>query len=503
MVDRTATPDPQPMNNQPFETLDPEDWDTMRALAHRMVDDSLSYLQDVGERPVWRPVPEDVQAHFQASIPLEPCAPEKVYDEFVENILPYPMGNIHPRFWAWYMGNGTVFGALADLMASTMNPNLGGGHHAANMVEAQVVGWMKEIMGFPEDAGGLLVSGGSMANLVGITVARNAAAGFDVRRRGVRAGAQKLIVYASGETHSCNHKAVELLGLGHENLRKIEVNDDYTIQLDQLAGAIRADRRAGHRPICVIASSGTVNTGAIDDLDAIADLCRREDIWFHVDGAIGAVAILADNIKAKLSGIARADSIALDLHKWLHIPFEAACVLVRDKELHRQTFSLVPEYLERSTRGIASGPHGFSEYGVQLSRSFRALKVWMTIKEHGSKKLGRMIARNVDQAHYLGGLIRQQPKLELTAPIGLDIVCFRFTPGHLPPDADALNRLNRDILETLQEQGIAAPSHTTLGGQYCLRVAICNHRTRYEDLDLLVTEIIRIGDALCASADSR
>jgi glutamate/tyrosine decarboxylase-like PLP-dependent enzyme len=208
------------------------------------------------------------------------------------------------------------------------------------------------------------------------------------------------------------------------------------------------------------------------------------------------VAILADNVRPKLSGIERADSIAMDLHKWLHIPFEAACVLIRNRDMHRQTFSLVPEYLEQSTRGIASGNFRFNEYGIQLSRSFRALKIWMTIKEHGSRKLGRMISRNVEQARYLGELIRIQPELELTAPIGLDIVCFRFNPGDLP--LDVLSDLNREILVELQEQGIAAPSCTTLKGEYCLRVAICNHRTRYEDFDLLVREIIRIGESLSA-----
>lgn len=491
-----ADNNPSADDRRAHESLDPEDWQRMRALAHRMVDDALTYLQTVAQRPVWQPVPPAVQTQLQGKLPHEPSAPEKVYDEFVENILPYPLGNIHPRFWAWYMGNGTVFGALADLLAATMNPNHGGGQHAANLVELQVVGWMKEITGFPDTASGLLVSGGSMANLVGIAVARNSCAGFDVRRYGVADSAQKLLVYASSETHSCNQKAVELLGLGNENLRKIDLNDDYSMHLQHLADTIAADQQAGHRPICVVATAGTVNTGAIDDLNAIADLCQQHKIWFHVDGAIGAVALLADNVRAKLCGLERADSVAMDLHKWLHIPFEAACVLVRDRELHRQTFSLMPEYLQKNTRGIASGGHWFSEYGVQLSRSFRALKIWMTIKEHGSKKLGRMIARNVAQAQYLGRLIAQHPKLELRAPIGLNIVCFRFNPGNV--SAAALGKLNRAILENLQEQGLAAPSDTTLRGEYCLRVAICNHRSRDEDFDLLVRETIRIGDSLAA-----
>jgi glutamate/tyrosine decarboxylase-like PLP-dependent enzyme len=284
---------------------------------------------------------------------------------------------------------------------------------------------------------------------------------------------------------------VELLGIGSNYLRKIPVNEDYTINLEALKQAIAADRAAGYRPICVIGSAGTVNTGAVDDLNALADLCSEEDLWFHVDGAIGAVAVLAEKVKPRLAGLERADSIALDLHKWMHIPFEAGCVIVRSDKAHRNAFSLTPEYLAHETRGLAAGHLWFTDYGLQLSREFRALKVWMSIKEHGLDRFGRMIARNVDQANYLGQLIEREPVLELLAPIGMDIVCFRFNPGGL--DTEQLNALNKEILMQLHEQGIAAPSYTTLQGRYCLRVAISNHRSRQEDFDLLAKEVMRIG----------
>lgn len=484
------------MNEKHFETLDPENWQEMRDLAHQMVEDALDYVEHIRDQPVWRPVPAEIAEKLKAPAPDAPSDPAEVYREFKENILPYPMRTSHPRFWAWYMGSGTVMGALADFLAAIMNPNLGGANHVAPLVESQVISWLNSMLNFPQDASGLLTSGASMANFTALAVARNSNCGYDVRSEGVMAAPGPLTVYASSEVHSCNQKAIETLGLGSKGLRHVPVKSDYTIDLQALERQVTQDREAGMIPFCVIATAGTINTGAIDDMNAIADFCEREKLWFHVDGAIGAVAVLADNVRDQLSGMERADSIALDLHKWMHIPFEAGCVLVRDPTAHSDSFSLIPEYLERDADagGLASGKLWFSDYGLQLTRQFRALKVWMSIKEHGLERFGRMIARNVEQAHYLGQLVDAAPELEMSAPIGLDIVCFRFNPGG--KDKHELNRLNQSILIRLQESGIAAPSYTTLNGVYCLRAAISNHRSRMDDFDLLVQEVIKIGKDL-------
>jgi glutamate/tyrosine decarboxylase-like PLP-dependent enzyme len=475
------------------ETLDPENWDEMRALAHTMIDDAFEWLETLKQRPVWQQVPEHVLKHLEAPAPKDPGGAAAAYKDFTVNILPYPMGNPHPRFWAWYMGNGTIMGALAEFLAAVMNPNLGGGNHVANYVEAQVVGWLRDMIDFPSDASGLLTSGGSMANFIALTVARNSHCGIDIRRKGVQAAPGPLVAYASTEVHSCMKKAVETLGLGSDGLQLVETFPDYTIDVHRLAGRIAADRAAGKIPFCVIANAGTINTGAVDDMVAIADLCEAEGLWFHVDGAIGAVAVLAETVRDRLRGMERADSVALDLHKWMHIPFEAGAVIIRDEPAHKDSFCLTPEYLahDDASGGLASGKHWFSEYGLQLTRQFRALKVWMSVKEHGLDRFGRMIDRNVAQAQYLGKLIKEERDLELSAPIGLDIVCFRYNPGGL--DTETLNGLNQAILTELQESGIAAPSYTTLNGDYCLRVAISNHRSRFADFDILVRELLRIG----------
>jgi aromatic-L-amino-acid decarboxylase len=487
------------VNGLPEETLDPDDWGAALELTRSIVDDCVGYLRDMRDRPVWKEMPAEVKAFFNAPLPSGPEPLSDIYREVAENVMPYPMGNVHPRFWSWYMGSSNFTGALGDFLAAIQGSNLGGGNHAAALMDQQVVGWFKDMIGFPALASGTLVSGGSMANIIGLTVARNVKAGVDVRECGVAAIKKPLRFYGSDQLHSCHRKAMEALGLGNHALRRIPTDSELRIDLASLRDAIAGDRAAGFLPACVIATAGTVNTGAIDDLMALAALAAQEDLWLHVDGCIGALIAIAPQNAYRVAGIEKADSIALDPHKWLHAPFEAGCALVKNASVHRNAFAVTPEYLEMTPRGLAAAPW-LHDYGLQTTRGFRALKIWMALKEHGVEKFGRLIDQNIAQGHYLGTLIEAETLLEMISAPTINIVCFRYRCEGM--DENGLKSLNTEIMLRLQEQGIAAISDTTVHGEHCLRVAINNHRTRREDLDLLVRETIRLG-AQIASEEAR
>jgi glutamate/tyrosine decarboxylase-like PLP-dependent enzyme len=479
------------------ETLDPAEWDAHRAVAHRMVDDAVDYIRDVRSRPVWQDMPTDVRARFRDGVPRDGQPLDAVYRQIATDLLPYPMGNIHPRFWMWYMGASNFTGALGDFLAAILGSNLGGGDHAAAEIDKQVVDWMKEMVGYPAAASGTLVSGGSMANLIGLTVARNTMSGIDLRELGVSALPAPMRFYGSDQVHSCHRIAVEAMGLGNRALRCVPTDAASRMDILALRKLIAEDRKAGLLPACVIATAGTVNTGAIDELEAIADLCAAEGLWMHVDGCIGALLAIAPKGCALVHGIARADSIALDPHKWLHAPFEVGCALVRDADAHLGTFTATPEYLANAPRGIASGAW-LHDFGLQTSRGFRALKVWMALKEHGLAKFGRLVDQDLAHARYLSEQIEAIPELTLCFPTVINIVCFRYDPGGL--SEATLKQLNTEIMVQMQEAGIAAVSDTTVQGRHCLRAAINNHRTTPSDLDLLIQEVVRRGRTLVPEA---
>jgi glutamate/tyrosine decarboxylase-like PLP-dependent enzyme len=475
----------------PDQNLDPKDWEAMRVLGHQMVDDLIDYWAGIREQKIWRPIPEEVKEVFDQPIPEQGQSPEEVYREFKEYIFPYNKGNVHPRFFAWIQGTGTPMGTFGDLLASGMNPNTAIGEHSAMYVDRQVVNWCKQLMNFPNEASGILVSGGSMANITALTVARNSYGEEKIRQRGLKAASGQLLIYCSVETHSCIQKAAEIIGLGTDAVRKIGVNERFELDVELLKAQLENDLQAGFLPFCLVGTAGTVNTGAIDPMVELLEISRAYGLWFHVDGAYGALGKLDPNYADALRTIEEADSLAFDLHKWLYVPYEVGCTLIRDAKKHRDSFAITPNYLLQEKRGLSGGLDSINNYGFELSRGFKALKVWMSLKEHGRAKYAAMIAQNNRHAAYLAELVEENPYLELTAPLSMSITCFRMIqPGW---GEEALQALNKEILLRLQEEGIASPSSTILNGKYTLRIANVNQRTRKEDMDLLVREVLRIG----------
>lgn len=481
------------------ETLDPRDWEEFRGLAHRMVDDTIDYLAERREEPVWRPMPDRVRESLAEKLPMEAIGAQAAYAEFVEKVRPYPNGNNHPRFWGWVQGTGTPLAMMADMLAAAMNPHMAGFDQAPAMVEKQVLAWLTELMGMPAESSGVLVSGGTIANLIGLAVARHAKADFDLREHGLQNyRGPRMVFYGSAETHGWCQKAAELLGLGNEAFQRVQTGRDYLIDVDALRTLIESDRREGMRPFCVIGNAGTINTGATDDLRAIAKVCREEQLWFHVDGAFGALARLAPELRELVAGIEEADSLAFDLHKWMYLPFEVGCVLVRDEAAHRNAFAKAQSYLGVMERGVIAGGLPFADRGIELTRSFRALKVWMSMKAHGVPAFAKLIAQNVAQAKYLAGLIEPNADLELLTEVPLNVVCFRYRRADVTEDS--LNGLNRELLMRLQESGVAVISSTVLEGRFALRAAITNHRSRREDFRMLVEAVMKIGAEIDAEA---
>jgi glutamate/tyrosine decarboxylase-like PLP-dependent enzyme len=468
------------------ETLDPRNWDELRALGHRMLDDMIDHIAGVREQPVWQPIPEAVRARFREALPRTPSDLNDVYREFSDSIAPYATGNVHPGFMGWVHGGGSAVGMLAEMLAAGLNANLGGRDHMPIEVERQIVEWMRELFGFPRGASGLFVTGTSMANLMAVVVARTSALGASVRQSGVAGEGALLRAYTSKAAHGCIAKAMDIAGLGREALRCVAVDSSHRVDVAALRDQILGDRNAGLKPFLVVASAGTVDIGAIDDLAALAALCREQGLWFHVDGAFGALGMFSPVLAPRLAGIESADSIALDFHKWGQVPYDAGFLLVRDGERHRAAFAAPAAYLRRETRGLAAGSLWPCDLGPDLSRGFRALKTWFTLKTFGTRKLGAMMARTCALASYLEARVLAEPRLELLAPVNLNIVCFRYR-GY-----DA-NRINGDIVVDIQESGIAAPSTTVLDGELAIRAAIVNHRTDTCDIDALIAAVLEFG----------
>lgn len=465
------------------ETLDPENWQDFRLQGHQMLDDMFDYLENLRARPVWQPIPDQVREVFQQPLPAQSGDLGEAHATFMRDVLPYAIGNAHPGFMGWVHGGGTPVGMLAEMLSAGLNANLGGREQIPVEVERQLVRWVRELFSFPETASGLFVTGTSMANLISVLVARTSVLGRDVRQVGLSSEC-RLTAYTSVSAHVSIAQAMDMAGIGTQALRKIPLNDQFQMDTAALEAAIAADKQAGMTPFLIAATAGTVDVGAIDPLASIADIAERSGLWFHVDGAYGALGMLAADIAPRLQGIERADSIAFDFHKWGQVPYDAGFVLVRDGALHYSTFASPAAYLQREARGMAAGSPWPCDFGPDLSRGFRALKTWFTLQVYGSEKLGRVISNTCALARYLRQRIESEAKLELLAPVALNIVCFRYRSS---------DRINADIVVAIQESGIAAPSTTTINGQLAIRAAIVNHRTKTCDIDALIDATLSFG----------
>jgi aromatic-L-amino-acid decarboxylase len=467
--------------------LSPE---TFRQLGYRAVDLIAERLAALPDVPVRQPVPDFVrQRLMETPLAETPTDPDALINLVGALVLPYPMGNSSARFFAWVNSPPAPLGIIAELLAAGHNASVAGGDHAATYLEHGVLNWIKGIFDFPSESGALLTSGGSVANLIPLAVMRHVKTGGDIRAEGFNGQTAPMVIYTSTQGHSCIQKAVELLGFGAHYLRKIPVDAEYRMNVEALKQQIAADRAAGLRPVCVAASAGTVNTGAVDPLDAIADVCAAEDLWFHVDGAYGGFGILAPEVSKLYRGIERADSLAVDPHKWLYIPVECGCALVRDAAAMRDAFSVLPPYLH-DDRALP----WFSEFGIQQTRGFRALKLWMVLQQVGLQGYRDLISRDIGLARTLQAQIAARENFELVAAGPLSVTCFRYVPPCLRDHPADVVRLNRALLPIVQEEGHAFLTGTEIEGEFALRACNVNFRTTECDLTALLDVIAQAGE---------
>jgi aromatic-L-amino-acid decarboxylase len=472
--------------------LDPE---AVRRLGYRASDLVSDHRAGLLARPVFGKV-GDAAAGFDEPLPTDGQPIEAVLAMVRDRILTRPFGNSHPRFFAFINATADPLGTVADYLASAMNSNCWGGDHAAIHVEKQVLRWLAAILGLPEASEGILTSGGSMANFTALATARRAMAP-GVREDGF-AGTEPLVVYVSEEVHNCVDKAVDLLGIGWKQLRKIPTDDRYRIRVDLLRQAIAEDRRAGRKPAIVVGNAGTVNTGAIDPLEELADLCASEGLWFHADGAYGAMAVISPRLKPLFRGLERADSVAADPHKWLYVPYEAGATLVREPGRMTDAFQRPAPYLVHDPDSPVRGPVSFNERGPELSRGFKALKVWMGLKHHGVSGYAAAVEHDVAMARALADAVSAHGDFELVAPPVLSIVGFRYRPAGRTLDAASLDRLNRQIVNRLVGSGAFFLAPTLLKGRTAMRAALVNFRTREGDVRALIDEAARAGREILA-----
>ena len=472
--------------------LDPENWENIEKVFNDIVHEGLQYIRNIDKEVVWREAPKDIKEKFLSPLPNDAMTGDELEYYFNSYFLPYSNGNKHPNFFGWVHGGGNVYGALGELSAALLNNNLGGRNQLANDIERQVISWVRELFGFKPISSGILTSGTSMATLIALTVARYKSLGNDAKVYGSQFETPNLVGYCSKESHNSIIKAFQILGLGSHALRVIPVDEDFTINTNSLIETIEEDIKNGLKPFCIIGTIGTVNTGAIDPVEKLLEIRDRYDIWLHIDAAFGGAVILLEAYRNLLNGIDQVDSIAFDFHKWFQVPYSVGCVLIQDSNAHLETFSERKEYLTSEPYGLSGDAPWFSDYGPELSRGFLALKVWFTFQGLGVNRIRTIVKKHCELAKYLSEKIQENDKLEVCAPVTMNIVCFRFIDNNRST-SEYLDKLNQAIVTSLQVQGLAAPSTTRVNGSLVIRVCIINHRTEKKDIERLVKDILIIG----------
>jgi aromatic-L-amino-acid decarboxylase len=424
---------------------------------------------------------EQLTGLLETPFPEAGIGVERLFAEIGETVLPNSTTIAHPRFLAYVQGPPNGIAPFAEAIAATLNQNCNFWQlsPAASVIERKVVSWLGSLFEYPDSAGGILTGGGSMATLMGLSVAMHAKAPIDLRRRGLSALSSPLVAYTSEQAHTCVEKAAATLGLGVENVRKIPVDAQFRMRVDPLEAAVERDRRAGKTPFCVVATAGTVNTGAIDPVAELADVCEREGLWLHVDGAYGALFVLSERANAALRPCGRADSIALDPHKLLFAPLEAGCLLVRDRAKLRAAFAFSSSYLTVEEDPLLAN---YLDYGPQLSRDFKAFKIWCSLQALGVEAFRLATERMLQVAEHMGRRVSAEPALELLAPVNLTAVCFRFANG----------APNQEILAALVDEGTALLGPVLIDGRDGIRACVSNYRTRESDVDFVIDRLLEL-----------
>jgi aromatic-L-amino-acid decarboxylase len=467
--------------------------DEIRDWGNSVTQFMIDYLSDLRDRPVYRHTSSrEIRSGLDSKLPIKGSDFDSLLKVFRETIVPFSRQNAHPRMFGYVQSPGTAIAAFADLLASTLNANLTIWRSAPAPVELErlTIDWIRQILGFNPGAGGLFVSGGSMANLIGIAMARQTKDDSSERLR----------IYASSEMHFSIAKAAGLLGIGRENVREVAVDERFRIRIDDLLTKITADLQAGYVPFCVVANAGTVNTGAVDPLMDIRKIADRFQLWMHVDGSYGAFAVLAESARKLFAGMEQADSIALDPHKWLYLPVDVGCVIYRDPEIARAAFAHEAEYT-RMFGEEADEAFVCWDYGPELSRRFRALKVWMLLKGVGLNRLSEAIESNLACARHLESMVQASDDFEMVAPVELSIFCFRHVPAQLRDQSPkAIDAFNERVLVALQRDGSSYLSNATLKGRFALRGCVLNYRTTLRDLEILLDDLRRVAKSLPTQA---